>query len=363
MDLTITELAYRNLAEFLGVAIEEPLSISSFTEVRPSVTILKKLGVDITYIKLSSPHKRRGYRSTSGDILVDEWGIKMKKVPLPSGGFYFEDVEAPLATATIDDLERHPWPDPNDPGWGEEVEEKAKRLYEETDLALMGRFGGPVWETAYRMRGYSQCLMDLIVNPDFASALLGKICELQIAFDKIGLQAAGKYLQVFKVSGEDLGIQTGPMISPETFRMMLKPWLCKRWRAAKREFLSHNPDGEIMLHSCGSVRIFIKDLIECGIDILDPIQVGAARMELVELKEEFGDRLVFHGGIDTQQVLPFGTPRQVEEEVKRRIKALAPGGGYILAPVHNVQADVPPENLVAMCEAAIKYGQYPLNLS
>lgn len=358
MSLTITEPAYRSLVEFLDLSVQEPLSPSSFTEVRPSPEVLRRLNVDLTYVRLSSPRNKRGFRA--GDILVDEWGLKMRKVMLPDGGFYFEDVDPPLASATIDDLEDYPWPDPTDPGWGEGVEETARRLYQESELALMGRFGGPVWETAYRLRGYARFLKDLVVDRDFANALLGKVCQLQIAFDKIGITAAGRYLQILKVSGEDLGIQTGPLMSPETFRSVIKPWLAKRWRAARQEYLCHNPEGKVMLHSCGSVRAFIPDFIECGIEILDPVQVGADGMDPNELKKEFGDRLVFHGGIDTQRVLPYGSLAEIEKEVREKIRAFAPGGGYILAPVHNVQADVPPESLVAVYRAGEAHGTYPI---
>jgi uroporphyrinogen decarboxylase len=115
-----------------------------------------------------------------------------------------------------------------------------------------------------------------------------------------------------------------------------------------------------MLHSCGSIRPYIPDLIDAGIQVLDPVQPLAANMDSRELKRDFGTRLAFHGGIDIQQVLPFGSEADVEQEVHSRIQAFAPGGGYILAPSHAIQADVPPANIVAMCRAAVKHGQYPL---
>jgi uroporphyrinogen decarboxylase len=144
------------------------------------------------------------------------------------------------------------------------------------------------------------------------------------------------------------------------FRTLLLPRLMRRWGAV-RDYLDRvNPACQIMLHSCGSVRRFIPDLIEAGIQILDPVQPKAANMDALELKREFGDRLTFHGGIDIQQVLPFGSKEEVAEEVLRCIQAFGPGGGYILSPSHNIQADTPPENIAAMCEAAVKYGVYPI---
>lgn len=127
-------------------------------------------------------------------------------------------------------------------------------------------------------------------------------------------------------------------------------------------FIKKRTDAKLYLHSCGAIYEFIPDIIECGVDVLNPVQVSAKGMDTKRFKQEFGDRLSFWGAIDTQRILPFGTPGDVEEEVKRRIYDLASGGGYVLAPVHNIQANVPPENIVAMFEAAKKYGKYPIKL-
>ncbi len=360
VDLNLTIDVYLNLKKYLGLEIEEELHPSSFTEIRPPLRVLRELGVDIYFIKLRPPRNWRPPPTPPGET-VDEWGVRRRRVDLPGGSYYMEVVHNPLASATsIKDLEDYPWPDPYAPGRDEGLAEEARDLYENTDFALMGRFGGPITEMAQYLLGWERWLLCLAMDPDFATALLTRITEIQMALDEIGLRATGKYLQIFKVSGEDMGMQDRPLVSLNTYQTLIRPYLRRRWLAAKEKFLNHNPQGKIMLHSCGSVRLYINDFIEDGVDILDPLQPLAADMEARQLKAEFGDRLIFHGGVDIQRVLPFGSEAEVEQEVIRCIRAFGPSGGYILAPAHYVQADVSPENLVAMCRAAQKYGRYPL---
>lgn len=176
------------------------------------------------------------------------------------------------------------------------------------------------------MRGHEQWYKDLINNQEFAHALLDKVCQIQKRIDACCLEAVGAEVDILRLSGEDLGMQDRPLISPRTFRKVVKPHLKELWEDAKASLLAQNPKGKVMLHSCGSVRAFIGDLIECGIDILDPVQPAAKNMNRYELKEEFGEDICFHGNIDIQDVLPFGTKEDITAEVKDAIKALAPGG-------------------------------------
>jgi uroporphyrinogen decarboxylase len=350
---------YLNLKDYLGLEIEEEIKPGFMEEAIPHPKVLSALGADLISVKLGSPKGRRSSRPREG-LVVDNWGVGLKRVYQPGGGSYLEPVYHPLADATIDDLEKYPWPDPDAPGRGEGAEAAAKRLYEDTDLALMGRFGGTIVQTALYMMGFERWLVCVAREPEFAGALLDKITDIAMALDRIGLEATAKYLQIFKVSGDDFGMQTGPLYSPKTFRTLFLPRLRRRWQAA-REYLDQvNPSVKIMFHSCGGIRPFIPDLIEIGLQILDPVQPRAAGMDSAELKQEFGGRLTFHGGVDEQNVLPFGSKEDVEEEVRRRIRVFAPGGGYILAPSHYVQGDTPPANIVAMCRATHRYGQYPI---
>jgi uroporphyrinogen decarboxylase len=352
---------YIELKNYLKLDLKENVKHNLAMEVIPHPDVLKKLNVDIISVKLGSPKTSSTEESANG-LVRDAWGVLFKLVSQPAGGRYYEAIESPLKDATIDDLEKYPWPVADLPGRGEGAEKSAKRLYEDTDLALLGRFGGPITETALFMLGMENWMMRLALEPDFINVLLEKITDVQIALDRIGLESTAKYLQIFKASGEDLGMQTGPLYSPKMFKEQLLPHLARRIKAAKSFLRNANPNVKIMLHSCGSIRKFIPDLIEAGVDIIDPIQPHAAGMGPVGLKKDFGKEITFHGGIDIQEVLPFGTEEEIEKEVNRRIQALGVGGGYILSPAHNVQADIPPKNLVAMYRAAIKHGQYPILL-
>lgn len=351
--------AYINLKAHLGIEIDEEGRPNAHMEVIPHPRVLSALGADLISVKLGSPIKLKTVTLAKG-VSLDEWGVGRRMVSQPGGGSYMEAVLHPLAEATLDDLEEYPWPVPDLAGRGEAAEADAKRLFEDTDLAIVGRFGGPIIETALQMMGLEKWMMRAVTDPEFAGALLDRITDVQVKLDRIGLEATGKYLQIFKASGDDLGMQTGPLYSPKMVRGLFLPRLRRRWLAAREHLDRVNPSVKMLFHSCGSVRAFIPDLLGMGLQILDPVQPRAAHMAPAELKRDFGDRLTFHGAVDEQQVLPFGSEQEVEQEVRTRIAELAPGGGYILSPSHYIQADTPPTNVVAMCRAAQRYGQYPL---
>jgi len=361
MDMNPLLDFYVNLKKYLGLEIEEKISHNFAMEVIPNLKVLQKLKIDLISVKLGSA-KSLAKKERPDGLIQDDWGTLLKLVSQPGGGRYYEVVDSPLKNATLDNLADYPWPQPDLPGRGETAEATARQLFEDTDFALIGRFGGPITETALYMLGMENWMTRLAIAPEFIDELLSKITDIQIAFDRVGLEATAKYLQIFKASGEDLGMQTGPMYSPKMFKNQLLPHLKRRFQAARKYLDEVNPSVKIMLHSCGSIRRFLPDLIEAGVDIIDPIQPRAAEMGTAGLKRDFGDRLTFHGGVDIQEILPFGTKEEIAQEVKERISTLGPGGGYILSPAHNVQADVPPQNLVSMCEAVLEHGNYPLRL-
>jgi uroporphyrinogen decarboxylase len=350
---------YLKLKDYLGLEIEEDIKPGFMEEAIPHPEVLAALGADLISVKLGSA-KRPRPTPPRPDLVMDDWGVGLKRVFQPGGGSYLEPVHHPLADATIDDLEKYPWPEADLPGRGEGAEASAKQLYEDTDLALVGRFGGTIVQTALYMMGFERWLVCVVSEPDFAGVLLDKITDIAMALDRIGLEATAKYLQIFKASGDDFGMQTGPLYSPKTFRTLFLPRLRRRWQAVREYRDQVNPDVKIMFHSCGGIRPLIPDLIDIGLQILDPVQPRATGMDSGELKREFGDRLTFHGGVDEQKILPLGSQEDVEEEVRRCLRAFGPGGGYILAPSHYVQADTPPANIVAMCRAVHRYGQYPI---
>ena len=283
---------------------------------------------------------------------VDEWGITWRK-PEP-GGFYFDMARHPLAGATLEDIARYPWPDPVDPARRAGLHETLQRLHERGEHAviLSGISGGGAMELAAWLSGFENFFAALLTEPAVADALLDRALEAKLRFWQAALPEIGRYVDIISES-EDLGVQDRLMVSPRVFRQHIKP----RLRQLIAGIKSAAPHVKVLLHSDGAIRPILPDLIEIGVDILNPVQVSAQGMgDTAALKREFGRDLVFWGAVDTQHVLPFGTPQEVEDEVRRRIDDLAPGGGYVLASVHNIQADTPVENVLAMWRAWQKYG-------
>jgi uroporphyrinogen decarboxylase len=360
MSMTITIDAYNNLKKYMGIELEEKSKVGRWTDVTIHPFVAEKLGLDVLRVDMGSPKKRP--KSNDPNILIDEWQVEWKKVNLPDGSYYYEMCKHPLADATLKDLNDFQWPDPNDEGLIEGVEERFRDLRQNTDFAITTKIGGAVFELATYMVGMQRWYTALAEDPDFTYALMAKIADIQAQIDILGLQKVGQYVDILRLSGEDMGTQQGPLISVAMFRKLVRPHLEKVWKVAKTELNKRNPDGKIMLHSCGSVRPFMRDWADMGLDVLDPIQPRPKNMDTAAIKADVGDRLAFHGGVDIQYVLPFGTVEEVRQEVRQRIKDLAPGGGYILAPAHNVQSDVPPRNLVAMRDAVEEFGYYPIHL-
>ena len=353
-----TEGAYRNLLQHLGIE-EEPRINDWFLVSGVSESILQRFGVDFRRIGLGTPDgfRSKTYPDGSWD---DEWGVRKRKVAHrnPRTGqtaHYAEMIEPPLAHASIDDLEGYPWPDPDDPGRYRGLSELVKRLHETTDNALVAAaISDGIFEKAQALRGMQRFFEDLLINPEFAARLIDRILRIQLAIFDRYLAIVGPYVEMVETS-DDYGMQTGPLLSPGLYREMLKP-------AHRRLniFIKERTRAKIYLHSCGSIAEILDELIDAGIDVINPVQPRAKDMDSVRLKSRFGGRVVFHGGVDEQYVLPHGSIEEVREEVTRRIRAFAPGGGYIFAPAHNIQDDVPPENVVAMFETALEIGRYPV---
>jgi len=361
LSMSITIKAYDNLKKYLGIDLEEDLNPGRWTEVPIHPLVAEKFGLDVIWLPTGKAHKKPR-QSDDPNKWYDGWGVEWTKIPLTGGGYYNEMTCAPLKDATVHDLEDFDWPDPFDPGITEGVREYYKHIHNDTEFAILTKFGGAVFEQAWYLRGMETFLLDMVENPEFVEALLTKIAKIQMGFDEVLIEATGEYVDILRLSGEDMGTQENPIISLPMFRRMVRPHLESLWAYAKENLLEKNANAKIMLHSCGAVSSFLPDWIDMKLDVLDPIQPRAKGMDPFELNAAFGDKLTFHGGIDAQYVLPFGTIEEVREHTKKYIKALAPGGGYICAPVHNVQGDVPPENLVAMRDAVEEFGYYPINL-
>ena len=334
------------------------------------------------YLKLESPSRILSLRSMIADVeeeILDRYDVDTRSLPLlgnsrpteelPDGGFrdewgvvrkqsdargHFMDVDNPLdGDRTLDDLEKYPWPDPLDPGYTDGLAEAAAKLHSETDCAVI--LSLPVGPThlAQWLRGYETWMMDLATNSDLYEALMDKVTGLWERTAQRMLDAAGSNADIL-FFGDDVAYQQGPMVRRETYERHIKPYQRRVFDVLR----SHG--GKIVYHSCGSVISLVEDFIELGVDALNPVQVSAAGMDTAVLKRDFGDRIAFWGGIDTQQVLPRGTPDDVRREVRRRLRDLAPGGGYVLCPVHNIQREVPPENIEALYQEALACGRYPI---
>jgi len=254
---------------------------------------------------------------------------------------------------TIEELKKHNFYLPIDEDTLNELHKRAKNLYENTDYALMLNGAGGIYEWAQGLRGWGQFMMDLAGDPEFAGVLLDKLVEANIQRLEQVLPVVEGYVQIVQ-TGDDLGIQAGPQLSPKLYKQVVKPRHKRLY-----QYLREHTDAYIFIHTCGSVYEFIPDFIEMGIDILNPVQVSAKDMDTKKLKDEFGKDVTFWGGgCDTQKVLPFGTPSEVKEEVKKRINDLAPDGGFVFTQVHNIQAGIPPENIMAMYGAVKSFGKY-----
>jgi uroporphyrinogen decarboxylase len=343
--------AYDRFKAHLGIRRETRLFSKAFQYAELDEDILQRFGSDgrPIYAKAGPATLRR---EVSESVLIDDWGITWERKP---SSLYYEIAKCPLRGASIDDLEKYPWPDLAHPSRFVGLADEARRLHDETPYAVVALGYMQLFDMGMLLRGLDQWMLDLAGDPEFAHALLRKVTDMMTASARSYLAEVGPYIDLITIS-DDLGTQKGPMISPKMYREMIKPYHAELISAIKEK---HNV--KTFFHSCGDVYRLIPDLIEVGVDVLNPVQVSAGEMaDTVRLKREYGGKLTFCGGIDTRWVMPCGTTDDVRAEVRRRITDLAPGGGYIAATVHCIQPDVPPENVVAMCEEVRDFGRYPL---
>ncbi|MCX7872513.1 MAG: hypothetical protein N2487_04435 [Verrucomicrobiae bacterium] len=354
----IHHIAYRNLRKQLGlpevkIKIEDPMQQLACVD----EDVKARLCVDIWGINPSAPpgatlpqRFEDGYSK-----ITDEWGIEWW-MPI-DGGFYHDMRRHPLANVdTVEGLLRYKFPDPEHPARFDGMAEKADELMNKRRVAyVLGRNAAGIFEVALWLRGFENFFCDMIERPSFAEVLLDTICDIKMRYWEKALKTVGENVMIVS-EADDLATQNRCLISKSMYRRFLKPRHARLFNHIKK---SAKVPVKIFYHSCGAVKDLIPDLIEAGIDILNPVQVSAVGMDTRELKRLFGKDIVFYGGgVDTQWILPRGTPQQVKDEVKRRIEDLAPGGGFIFATVHNIQADVPPQNIVAMWEAVREFGIY-----
>jgi uroporphyrinogen decarboxylase len=322
--------------------------------------LLEIFGVDVLPVLANPP---AGYQPVfvhegeRGDSFKDEFGATLRR---PKGGFYYDWQEFPLAEPSIEALRRMPWPDPADPARYRGLRRRVQALRAGSDKALFGMApcGHDLFNQLLRVRGMEEGLMDLVSEPDFAEAFLDRLTGTIITAQGHFLDEVGDLIDVH-FTADDLSGQTSPLIAPALYRRMIKPCWARIIEAIKAR-----TKARIFYHGCGAIGPFLPDLIEIGVEIINPVQVSAAGMDTAELKKKYGHNLSFWGGgCDTQRVLNLGRPEDVRREVRRRIGDLAPGGGFVFNPVHNIQPNISPANVAAMFQAAREFGSYPINMN
>ncbi|MCK4966339.1 uroporphyrinogen-III decarboxylase [bacterium] len=353
----IHKKAYESLIEYLGIKDDVNILDPVQQLAVPCEEVLQRFKVDTRYICAHGPDSFKGkieQNVREGRLwydLRDEFGIVWS---MPDDqGLYMDITYHPLKDAAIKDVADYPFPKSDDPSRFTGVREHALQMRRETPYALCSCIGGVVYEICWYMRGLEQWFMDMIERPEFCEAVLDKILEYWIGFYSEFLSEVGDILDVIMI-GDDLAGQNGPLFSPVFYREVVKP------RQKKLvQYIKSLTNAKIWYHTCGSCYVYIDDLIDNGVDILNPVQIGLVNMEPKKLKEEFGDKIVFWGGgVESQKILPFGKPGEVKENVRQNLECFKPGGGYVFNAVHNVQAGVPPENIEAMFDAAYEYGFY-----
>jgi len=352
----ITLIAYRSLLAHLGM--DPGMAQRKYTRAqtaRVDEAVLRRFRVDSRGIGLSAPD---GWTDKWLDdrTVQDEWGVVRTR---PTDSHYFDLCRSPFAEdPTRSAIESYPWPDPLNPGRYRGLREKARRLHRETDYAVVLDVNCAFFLRCCELRGWENFYTDLVAYVPFAEALMDRYLEIRLAMAERALEEVGDNVDVVMVTSDDLGMTEGTLISPALYRALIKP---RQWRTF--DAIRARTDAPLYYHTDGAVYSLLPDLVEIGVQVLNPVEVRAAGMgDTARLKREFGDKLAFWGAIDTHHVLPQGTAPEVREEVRRRILDLGPGGGYVVGPVHNIQPDVPAANVVAMYDAAYELGRYPLRL-
>ena len=353
----IHKFAYQALLEHLG--IEDELTIMDAVQqlAQPCEAVLKRLRVDTRYVAAGAASdfdgsivtRRRDGRTWHD--LTDEFGVRWS---MPDDQPYYMDItHHPLAEASIEQVRRYPFPKGDDPSRFEGLRDRVLAVKNDTPYAVVSGISGVVYEICWYMRGLEQWFMDMLTQPEFCEAVLDQTLKFWMDWFSLFLDEVGDVVDVIMI-GDDLAGQTGPLFRPDFYRKVIKP----RHKQLV-QYIRSRTEAKIWYHTCGACSEFIPDLLDNGIHALNPVQVSAANMDPAVLKSRFGDQLVFWGGgIDAQHVLPNGSPDAIREHVRQNLETWKPGGGYVFNNVHNIQAGVPPENIVAMYDAAYEFGFY-----
>ncbi len=344
--------ALQNLKDYMGINKPSDILSRSYQMATVDEEIQLRFSSDGRMI-IPGPFPTELAREISDTEFIDEFGVGYVMKP---GTMYFETNHNPLHGKKLEDIFDYPWPDLANPIRFNGLREKVQKMRRDSNYAIIGESFCSIFEVCFTLRGLEAWFVDLVENLDFVHALLQKITSMQMASAKGYLEEVGDSIDLVGM-GDDLGNQLSTLISPSMYRKIIKPY-----HAQLIETIKNRTKAKVVFHSDGNIYAIIPDLIEIGVDVINPVQVSAKVMsDTAKLKKEFGKKLSFCGGIDSQWVLPFGSPHDVRNEVRKRIKDLAPGGGYICAAVHTIQPDVPPENICALFDEAHTAGRYPIN--
>jgi len=353
----IHKKAYEELIAHLGISDDVQIMDAVQQLAEPCEELLERLHVDTRYIAAGAAgdwtggievNERDGRKWHD---LKDEFGIVWS---MPDDQNLYMDISHhPLANATIDDIKDYPFPKGNDAGRFAGIRERALMLKKETPYAVVGRISGVVYEICWYMRGLEQWLCDLMTDKEFCEALIDQTLKFWMDWFNMFLDEVGDVVDVIMI-GDDLAGQNGPLFNPQIYMDIVKP------RHKKLvQYIRSRTEAKIWYHTCGACRTYIPELMDNGVDIINPVQISASDMVPAELKKDYGDKMVFWGGaIDAQHVLPVAKPDEIARQVSENVKAFMPGGGYVFNNVHNIQGGVPPENIVAMYDTVYECGRY-----
>jgi uroporphyrinogen decarboxylase len=353
----ISVYAYKNLIDYMGIEDDHPEICDHIQQIcLPKESILQEFGVDTRGLWPVTNHTGPFDDEEQGDYLhhVDEWGFDYRIHK--TRGLWYDLCRHPLPqeTATLQDVSAYTFPNGGDTARVEGLREQAKRYRQQGYAVVLKSVCAGLLEVAIRIRGMENALTDLLINKPVMGKILDGILEVKLDYWQTALAELADVVDIV-AEGDDFGTQLSPLISPETYREMIRPRQIEMIQSMKK----WARDSYVFFHSCGNIRPFLPDFIDMGIDIINPVHITAEGMDPVKLKRDFGKDVVFWGGgIDTQDVLPHAKPQQIRDHVKKNIDALAPGGGFVFNTIHNIQADVPPENILAMIETLQDYGRY-----
>ncbi len=378
---TIQAIAYNNLKKYLGIKEGETKINDTVQQcVIPEKWFLDMFQIDVVDLARTfadNPDDWKDWILPDGSrakiqawirmerrhdmtVIVNEKGEEICQ--MPDSAYYFDQSIWPLMGMHKENFEDLPlyiekvmWAYVTDPMWSKSnnlnfysvLRENAKKLYEKTDYAIIMPFGGSIFEFGQYLYRTDELLINLITHKHEIRKMVEKLTDIYMEKLPKVLDAVSPYTQIIRM-GDDLGVQSGPMISPELYREIYFPYHKRLFQMVKEK-----TDMYVYFHSCGAMSEFIPDLIEAGVDIINPVQITAAGMEPEKLKKEFGKDIVFWGGgCDTQHVLPNGSTEDVKKDVYKNSEIFMKDGGFVFNQVHNILADVPPENITAMFEAA-----------